>query len=102
MPWYNPLDWFRKPGKPESEVVLYCDNPQCKRPIEVESVAYNEGDKEVYHPGDCGLEAGASKAFRENAIVMGEIDYIGLDKAKRLFREKKLKQASRLEGKLTA
>ena len=100
MVWYNPLDWFKSPVQIDGEITLYCDNPQCKSPIQEEPVAYDREHKEVYHSGECSLFANAHRAFNSRDMVIGNVDYISLDNALKLFRNGKLNQVLKLEDRI--
>lgn len=79
---------------------LYCDNPQCKGAILEEPLAYDRGNREVYHNGECALFANANRALSSRCMVVSNIDYITLDRAKDLLQKGQLKQQSGLEEKL--
>jgi hypothetical protein len=95
---YNPLNWFRKPQ--QSELTLYCDNPQCSDPIEKGPVAYDKNQKEVYHPGQCGMFANAHKVINSGSMSIGCTTQISLDQALKLLRKGGLSQVNNIETKL--
>jgi len=94
MAWYNPLDWFRT-SKPAGDIILYCDNPQCKAPIEDGPVAYDDEHREIYHNGECGLLANVHRAHKSGSMVVGNVEYVDVIKAVKLFRKGKLNQSSK-------
>jgi len=65
-------------------VALLCDNPQCKRPIKGNHIAFSKDYGEVYHPGDCIRYAIAMKALNSKKVVLGNIDYITRKEALKL------------------
>ncbi len=95
MAWYNLLSR----NKPAETIALHCDNPQCALPIEVDRVAYDKAEREIYHPDVCVTFADAHRIFNSGAmIVTGTTEYVSRNKALRLYRKGKLKQASETPG----
>ncbi len=103
MVWYNPLSWFRNNQNqqvPKREIILYCDNPQCRLPIEEGEVAYDEENREIFHIGECGIIANAHRTFALHQVSISNVDYITTDKALELFKAGKLNQSGNLENRL--
>jgi len=100
MAWYNPIDWFKSPVSTDEEIALYCDNPQCKSPIEKGPIAYDREHREIYHSGECGLFANAHRVFNSRGMAIKNVGYISLDRALKLFRNGKLNQALELEKRV--
>ena len=101
MAWYDPFGWFLKP-EDLKEIVLHCDNPSCRAPIQTSTMVYDSKRQEVYHDGGCHTDAELLSGFTENRQTIGQVTnhrYIDVDKAKNLFARGKLKQVSNLEGK---
>jgi len=82
------------------EMKLYCDNPQCGKVIEDEKITYDEERGEIYHVGECGIEANAIRSVRSENIEIQNVDYISLEKALILLKQGKLKQSEKLEEKV--
>jgi hypothetical protein len=97
MTWYNPRTWFNKNTKENKKNVVYCDNPQCNKPITEDILAYNAFAEEFYHQDMCPDLANAWKALNNQTIRFMNVSYIDQNKAKELLEEKVLKG---LEGKL--
>ena len=95
MGWYN-LSWLLKSKPQGSQVILYCNNPQCSSSIKEGPVAYDMERKEIYHPdGNCAKIAMAHRAFNSQTsedTLFVSLDYISLEKALKLLRKGKLKQ----------
>jgi len=103
MVWYIPTTWFKKEEMAQDngkKAPLYCDNPQCKGAILEEPLAYDKGNREVYHNGECALFANAHRALSSRCMVVSNINYITLDTAMDLLQKGELKQKSGLEEKL--
>lgn len=90
MVWYNPRTWFGNKGSLEG--YLACNNPQCKKQIKNQEVAYNKMYNEFYHDGDCASLAIAHRTFNTGEMQFMEIEYVS--------REKAIKIKSGLESKL--
>ena len=60
-------------GKKDLELI--CSNPECKKPIRTNKVAWNFGYNEFYHI-NCVEYAMILKAFNSGKIVSGEIYYL--------------------------
>tara|TARA_Y100000310_G_scaffold342908_1_gene448187 strand:+ start:2910 stop:3218 length:309 start_codon:yes stop_codon:yes gene_type:complete len=98
MVWYNFFGWLSKTHETEENgIILYCDNPQCKDPIQEGSVTYDQNRREIYHAGDCGITANTHRALKLGNAVIGNVTYISVEKASRFFRKGKLKQSKKLE-----
>jgi hypothetical protein len=97
MIWYKPKTWFQKSDQKEKKEVIYCDNPQCNKPITDDILAYNAFAEEFYHQDECPGLANAWKAFSNQTIKFMKVSYIDQNKAKELLEEKSNKG---LEGKL--
>ena len=99
MTWYNPLEWFSN-GQEKAKDTLYCDNPQCKYPIKDGKLTYDEEHKEIYHLGECGIEATAHRAIKSSGFEIQDVDYISREKALNFLQRGKLKQSQRLEERV--
>jgi len=101
MAWYNIKKWFTRDKGSSANAVLYCDNPQCKKPILDDEVAFNESHAEIYHPNDlCPQLAAAHKVLASGEAISACVEYVSREKALRLFSARKLVQSKRLEDKL--
>lgn len=85
-------------GIPDCEYILLCDNPQCKKSIEDDEIAYSKEYREVYHLGECINFAAGHKALNVGKAISMNVDYIKREKAIELLKSGKLSQS--LEGKL--
>jgi hypothetical protein len=81
------------------EITLYCNNPQCGRPIQQGPISYDKERLEIYHPGTCSMLANAHRCIKSGNPEFMQVDKISLDEALDLFRKGELSQASGLEGK---
>ena len=65
-------------GKKDLELI--CSNPECRKPIRGNKVAWNFGYNEFYHI-NCVEYAMILKAFNSGEIVSGEIYYLTQEQA---------------------
>lgn len=85
----------------EEKQVLYCDNPQCRKPITGPEIAYNLCEREIYHADtDCLIFATVWKTLKDGQIRLSSCDYIDRQTTLTLLKEGKLNQSSSLEDKL--
>jgi hypothetical protein len=54
---------------------------------------YDISKKEIYHPGDCAMQANILQAFKSKKMTVGNVESISLEDAIGLFESHKLKQA---------
>lgn len=104
MVWYNPFTWFSDDKQRDrlnsGERSLYCANPQCGAAFTREdTIAYDETNRVLTHPGDCQLEYACHRALREDGIVMGNFDGVSYEGAIRLAAKGKIDKVS-LEAKV--
>lgn len=86
MTWYKPWEW----GKPKTkdENAIYCDNPQCGKPIKGDEFAFDAQRQTLYHP-ECAMMACALEAFNSKQASVMNVEYIGREDALRIDAEKK-------------
>lgn len=94
MTWYNPF----RAKKGQEEPILYCANPQCRKPIDEGPLAYEPQEKEVVHGGYCQNLLIAHRAMQRMDFVVGNFDIISLKKAQDLARSGKISKTC-LEAK---
>ena len=101
MTWYKPYSWFREMSQ-DQDIVLRCDNPQCKKPIRKAIIAYDPVQREIYHYSNCPLYAIAHRISQlKEEPVASEIRPITRKKALSLYKSGELRQtALTLEGKI--
>ena len=98
MTLYNPLKRFR--NRQETTNELYCDNPQCKYPIKDGRLTYDEEHGEIYHLGECGIEATEHSAIKSSGFEIQHVDYISREKALKFLQKGRLKQSQKLEERV--
>lgn len=84
--------WYRR-----SSIALSIDRPvltcdYCTGPIQDEDVGYHEQSGEVYHSGECSLEANSRFAEKSDESIPMHVTYMTIDNAIDLCRKGKLKQ----------
>lgn len=99
MAWYNPLKWFRSEQE-KTKDELYCDNPQCRLPIKDTKLTYDEEHKEIYHLGECEIEAIAHRTFNSGKVEIQKMDYISRKEALKFLQRGRLKQSQKLEERV--
>mgnify|MGYP001582995182 CR=1 FL=1 len=99
MAWYKPWTWTELS---RNHSTLYCANPGCKDPlIHNTSVIYDRRGEEVYHSGECAIDAAVHKRPEgEKIIMLGNYEYLHRDTALDLARRGKVKMPAGLESKV--
>ncbi len=93
------MELFSKPSPKTLE--LYCDNPRCGIVLQTSQVAYDAEHREIYHPLGCpGIAASQRASTLGERIERAKPEYIGMDRAWKLFREGKLNQSKKSEARV--
>ncbi|MBU2637925.1 MAG: hypothetical protein KJ955_03065 [Nanoarchaeota archaeon] len=94
MAWYKPWTWGEK-SNPDT-TVLYCDNPQCRRPINGGEFAFDAQNGRLYHPTGCAMLGSAWDAFSTGKVSCMNVEHINREQAIKVEKERR----SELEKKV--
>lgn len=86
MTWYKPWTWGK--DKAADSTLIYCDNPQCRKPIKGDEFEFDSQRSRLYHPG-CGLVGCAWDAFTTGNVSCMNVESITREQALGVVKERK-------------